>query len=186
MSSKIGLIVGEPQFSALPAIKITHYPLEKGSYKPYVQVKLCINETDLFMRAIVFEAKPIEESIVTGAFCFGKNEHELLVLQSSRDNSTAYSLMADTEHPLPHKVHFFAGEDLQGVFWGVDISIAKDDLAEHFPNAALEKGGVIKANFYKTCLTPPFVHMGSFYPCDFTEQHFISPHSMAEFEIVDY
>ncbi|MEG1779311.1 MAG: hypothetical protein RR263_04355, partial [Oscillospiraceae bacterium] len=154
---------------------------------PYVQIKLCLNEKALFIRMLAFEVKVMPESCVAAAFAFD-GSNKILVVRSTNTAATAYSLDTQTteETPFVHEAHFFGGEDLQGIYWGVDITLPKENLQDKFPTAQLYKGGKLKGNFYKTCTEPPFVHMGSLFPCDFTNKDFISPEAMAEFEIVDY
>ena len=70
MDFKISIIEGQPIWDALPVGKIIHYPLEKRDYRPFAQVRMCVNQTDLFLRMWAFEARPSAQSALIARLNF--------------------------------------------------------------------------------------------------------------------
>ena len=70
MDFKISLIEGQPVWDALPVGKIIYYPLEKRDYRPFAQARMCVNETDFFLRLWAFETRPSPESVLMARLNF--------------------------------------------------------------------------------------------------------------------
>lgn len=185
MAYSISLVEGAPDFTSLPVVKITEYPLAKGIYQPYAHVASCMNPKELCLRLLSFEAISIPESQILAAFA-PPEEENLLVIRCGEASGEAYALLEGAQVPVDARFHFFRGEDLQGKYWGADVRISLEELDKIFPADCLKKGGRLQGNFYKICLREPYVHLGSAYPCDFQKRDFITKKAMADFIVADY
>ena len=185
MSYSISLVEGTPDFTSLPVVKITEYPLAKGIYQPYAHVASCITSRELCLRLLSFEAISIPGSCILAAFAPLEGEG-LLVIRCEEVSGKAYVLQGEEQLPIDAHFHFFKGDDLQGKYWGADVKLPLEELKRIFPADCLQKGGRLKGNFYKICLQEPYVHMGSAYPCDFRKKDFLTKEAMADFVVADY
>jgi hypothetical protein len=193
---------GQPQFDSAPVAKITDYPLEERDYRPFAQCVLCLAGNRLYLRMWAFEVSPSAGSElrcvfypypdapnrgIEIAFRHGPDEHVAVSLfpveNGGRceisDGALLKKLSADfTCHP--HN-----GEDLQGVYWGLTVSVARDMLERLGGKTALQPGGSFPGNFYKLCEKGEHAHYGSHFPAKFPGAAFTRD-SMGVFEVVAY
>jgi hypothetical protein len=81
--------------------------------------------------------------------------------------------------------HPHNGEDLQGVYWGITISVALPLIEKLGGRTALHPGESFPGNFFKTCAKGTQTHYGSHFPAHFPDAPFLRE-SMGTFEVVAY
>jgi len=150
---------GDPVFNALPIMKVTHYPYEPESYKPFAQGLLCMHDDALIARLWAFESKP--EAVSTLALSL-KGPNERTFTLSVALSGAKEALLDGAPCTLPLDIHPIAGEDLQGEYWGIDLVISAEITAALAIDRA-KKGTLFNGNMYKLCegIHP---HFGSFFP----------------------
>lgn len=178
----------EINFDALPVGKVTHYPLEKGSYKPYAQFSVCLSSDTLALRMMAFEAITTPESKVTMVFYPFANKSSAAVFveygPNKQSQGDVWIFHEDGRIPVAVEAHHHNGEDLQGIYWGWDILLPLSAL-EAFDSLTLAPGSRFPGNFYKIQTVSP-EHYGSFAPANFAEASHFSPESMGEFQVLGY
>ena len=188
MPYHVGYITGEVNFEALPVVKITDYPLEKSDYKPFAQCLLCAVPTGLWLRMWAFEVFSSPQSELRGVLgLFGDNAAALhvRVCADSPVFADAWVQTAEGERisvnvsSSPHN-----GEDLQGVYWGAQVFVAYESLKSIAGFTPLTPGTKFLGNFYKLRTDEPYVHMGSYYPADFSGGTQFD--SMDTFEVISW
>lgn len=173
MDYKISIIEGLPVWDALPVGKIIHYPLEKRDYRPFAQVRLCANETDLYLRMWAFETRPSPKSILMARLQFdpAKSDKFLQIRADSMGGMTATVREGDLETPLAQylvlpDLHAYRGEDLEGEYWGVVVKIPRKAIETVWGKDPIAPGYVIRGNLYKEDTADATRHMGSLFPVD--------------------
>lgn len=182
MPFKVKLFSGAPDYEALHVAKITDFPLEKRDYKPYSQVRVCFAEGGgLHLQFLSFESSPLPESCMKSVF----------ELQSGAA-PLELSLNAIGEFSVRHGgstveavAHLFNGEDLQGVFWGGNLSVGAETLGALFPDFHAVAGVSFRGNLYKLCENPARPHYGCYYPADFSLP-LADPKNLGDFLTIDY
>ncbi|MBR5485417.1 MAG: hypothetical protein IKV41_02780 [Oscillospiraceae bacterium] len=186
MAYTVSLVEGSVDFTALPIVKITEYPFEKGIYRPYAHGAACISDGWLWVRMLAFEAISIENSKIAAAFSLPESK-KLLVIQADETSGSAVCRNENGEETaVCAEYRFFKGEDLQGKYWGVQARIKLDDIADVLPKEKLKAGACIYGNYFKVCETKPYVHYGSAFPYAFDKTQLNEQNGMAEFVIADY
>ena len=184
-------VKGAPEFDALPVAKISHYPLEKADYKPYAHCVVCLTDYSLELRMLAFEVNTSDKSELRAVFYLFPDEPEKALHikaapaeTSGTDNvTTVWTEIRGSTQPLlgvksvPHN-----GEDLQGVYWGCDISLPLSTVKEGF---SLKEGDRFPGNFYKIRTGERFEHYGSWATADIPQNPFVRD-SMGELQIVGY
>lgn len=195
----VSICPGEPKFDSLPVAKITHYPLEPRDYKPFAQGILCLSEGRLHLRMWAFEVSPRPTSTLA-CVCypypdaprralsmrFEHGEGDLLglsvdLLEQGKPAPMDDDLQRRLYHGMKHRPH--NGEDLQGVYWGMGISLPVALLEELGGAMALQPGAVFPGNFYKLSQDAQLAHQGSHFPAQFPDAPF-ARESMGRFELV--
>ncbi len=186
MAYTVSLVEGNVDFTTLPIVKITEYPFEKGIYRPYAHGSACISDGWLCVRMLAFEAISIENSKIAAVFTIPESE-KLLVIQATENSGCAVCRNKNGEETaVCAEYRFFKGEDLQGKYWGTQIRIKLDDIADVLPKEKLKNGERIYGNYFKVCDTKPYVHYGSAFPYAFDKKKIDEKNGMAEFVIADY
>lgn len=148
----VSIIDGEPAWDSLPAAKITEYPLEKGTYKPYAMAKICMSQRHLYIRMFSFEVSPEKESKLCASISAEKGKY--LFFSTTREgNFELYFCDENTgeEKNITDKanIRISTGEDEQGIYWCVDYVMYIPELMICFPSFHIENGFMMKGNFYK-------------------------------------
>ena len=189
MAFKISVTAGHPNFETLPAAKVTSYPLAKEDYRPFAQARFLMGSEGLYLQLIAFEVTVSEKSRLHACF-MPKNETAwitLTVSESGIDSFTAWEdgklLRQDNEAVTVTPIH---GEDLQGIYWGVQALIPYETMLQVWPNASFAAGETILGNIFKTCDDPKWEHCGSFFPADFANGQALVPENFGEFLLVNY
>ncbi|WP_040195579.1 hypothetical protein [Candidatus Soleaferrea massiliensis] len=138
--------------------KITCYPFETRDYKPYAQVILCyLPGRGFALRMWAFETHPVcevrhpaKELLTDSVLAFRiqfdpAHSEEVLYAAFNRDGVVYANFTPDEVKP-------FEGEDLQGVYWGVQLIIPEDQIEKHVPRRSFAPGDRLRGNFYKLCL----------------------------------
>lgn len=198
----VSRVTGQPVFDSLPVAKITDYPLEPRDYRPFAQAILCAGEDRLHLRMWAFEVSPMPTSALACVlYLYPRRPEAALLLRIEHgegdlialgvhlleggspvqlDGATQTALWKGLAHH-PHN-----GEDLQGVYWGMTLSLPValiEDLGGD--KAALRPGDTIPGNFYKTCANGQFAHSGSYFPARFPDSPY-GRDSMGPFQMVAY
>ena len=175
-----------PNLDALPTYKITDYPLEKRDYRPFAQAKVCVTPTQFFLQMWAFEAAPRPLSRLEGVFTTRESQ-KLLVGWAQADGSCGFlARTLEGDRPLDCLAHTLDGEDLQGVYWGVTLTLSRDLLERELGPGCLEEGGELLGNFYKLSNDPGKPHRGSMVPADFAGGREYALGSLATFRVVRY
>ena len=175
-----------PKFDALPTYKITRYPLEKRDYKPFAQAQVCRTSESLWVRLWAFEAKPRPASRLEAVFAATGGEGLLRVTAWADGRWSVRSGSANgEERELDADAHPMAGDDFQGEYWGISVSIPRE-RAEEALGLSLEPGATVPGNFYKRSDDPEKPHHGSCWPADFADGREYGPSSLAPFTVVRY
>ena len=175
-----------PKLDALPTYKITDYPLEPRDYKPFAQAKICMTPQDLLIQMWAFEMVPRPESRLR-AVVTTKNSEYLLVLTAKPDGSCDCMMRGPLgDKPLDCVVHPYMGEDLQGIYWGVTVTLRRSTVEQYLGPDTTSVGSVLRCNFYKLSSNAQKPHKGSMYPADFAGKKEYALPSLAEFTVVNY
>ena len=189
MAFHVSLVRGEVNFEALPVAKITNYPLEKADYKPFAQASLCISKELLWLRMWAFEVYTSPQSELRCVLYPFKNAGLALhIIAKAVDPTDVTACVVDCNShassvavsATPHN-----GEDLQGVYWGAQISLKLSELEAVSPMCSLTAGEAFPGNFYKLRNDENYSHMGSFAPADFPDKPF-GKNSMDSFVLISY
>lgn len=205
MRFKISRIKGAPVWDSLPVAVLTKYPWTNDAYRPFTQAQLCIvNGEDLIVRLWAFENDPVvspdkaqdffSQSCISFFFTPpGAGDARYLALSLSAGGEVLACVCEDgavrplsdyyAEEPC---ADMFAGENLQGEFWGGQIALPAALFKAVFGVKGFEKGHTIKGNLYKTCGTPPYVHFGCYFDIRLPAPEMYAPAFFGSFEIVDY
>ena len=189
MAFKISVTAGHPNFETLPAAKVTSYPLAKEDYRPFAQARFLMGSEGLYLQLIAFEVIVSEKSRIRASF-MPKNEAAWITLtvgEKGIDSFTAWEngeiLWQDNDAVSVTPIH---GEDLQGIYWGVQALIPYETMLRLWPDSSFRAGETIKGNIFKTCDDPKWEHYGSFFPADFTLEQPLTPANFGEFLLVNY
>lgn len=163
MCFTISKVKGLPKFDSLEVAKIVNYPFEKRDYKPYAQARAAFNEETFFIDMWAFEVEPHPQSLLKSSLVLPTTAGSSAKIEctAKADGTVAICIDNKTEPIGSYTAHPFAGEDLQGVFWGISFEIPLK-LLKSCGIKALEKGDIIKGNFYKI-LAEHTPHYGSLY-----------------------
>lgn len=146
---------GEAVLDALPVMKVRHYPFEPESYKPFAQGIICMKGRSLFMRLWAFEAVP--EAVSELAAALKAPSGCLLYVSAELSGKNTVTLDGE-DRTSEAEIRPIAGEDLQGEYWGVNITLSPGLTEKIIPAGTTE----INGNFYKIC-EGSRPHFGSFY-----------------------
>ena len=162
MNYRIAFTGAEPDMDGVSVAQLKNYPLEPEDYKPFAQFRLAASPEGLFVRMLAFEVVCDERS--TLAFILA-GEGWQLSAAAEHDGAFAAQTTEGSVKKLIHgevRARFFTGEDLQGVYWGVDMFVPADVVPDF--GELSEKG--CRGNFFKLCRTGRR-HFGSFFPYAF-------------------
>lgn len=197
----VNLCPGAPEFDSLPVAKIADYPLEKRDYKPFAQCVLCFDEDRMHLQMWAFEVSPMPASeLVCICFPYPAAPQRALcvrVRHGEGDQADVWIERLENGRPLPlsedlqqkvaqqmhHRPH--NGEDLQGVYWGMALSLPIALLEEIGGRMTIQPGEHFPGNFYKLSNDERFAHQGSYFPAQFPDEPF-APQSMGRFALVRY
>lgn len=148
------------------AAKLTCFPFEKRDYKPFAQGRLCLCPEGLHVQLISFEVRPLvagsvpESSCLTLALGRGGGAPVLCITA----DSTGRALARLGDAPLtPPEIVPFAGEDLQGIYWGVKYCLGPEVLEKVF-SRPLKAGEIVWGNLITSCLGGNRPFFGTLYP----------------------
>lgn len=173
MAFKVRIFPGTVDYEALHAAKLTDYPLESRDYKPFAQGRICFAQQGLHIQLLSFEAAPLPDSQLRAVLRFPGQAQALEV--------AIYGDRRPAEGPRGMAFQPFSGEDLQGVYWGGNITISPEQYAPFTPGAQ----AVFQGNFYKICRNPARPHYGSYLPIHW-ELPLDDPKNLGEFLCIDY
>ena len=175
-----------PRFDSLPAWKITHYPLEKRAYKPFAQARVTLTPSRFILRLWAFEAEPRPLSRLEGVFAARQGATLLTVEALAGGDWSCTAKGPEGERPLDAILHPLAGEDLQGIFWGVEAEIPRQAAERALGCGSLVPGSVLLGNFFKRSRDPEKPHDGSVWPADFAAGREYALSSLAPFRVVPW
>ncbi len=165
MNYKIAFTQTTPDINGVSVAQLRNYPLEPEDYKPFAQFRAAASPQGLFVRMLSFEVECSGRS--TLAFVVERDGARLSVA-AERSGAFAAQITSGRVKTLIHgelPAHYFTGEDLQGVYWGVDLPVPGDILPDF--EAFAEKATLCRGNFFKLCRSDRR-HFGSFFPYDFS------------------
>lgn len=186
MEPILSLQPAAPSYDTLPVYKITCYPYEKRDYRPYAQARACLTPAQLVVQMWAFEAHPRPGSSLEAVFAAPGGD-SALVLWVRADGAYGCTLRAPggQRRGLDCVARTLEGEDLQGVYWGIEIALDRN-LAARELGRPLEEGGTLLGNFYKLSDDPDKPHRGSMAPADLTGERLYQPDALTPFAIVRY
>jgi hypothetical protein len=124
-------VTGPLNFDVLPVIKLECSPAVPILQRIYAQAQLACTDTDLITRLAAFESNPSQDSRFEIVFAGPAGRIFVKV-----DAQGFASLMTPAgERTSLLRTRCIAGEDLQGVFWGVVLEIP---LSLLYGNAAID------------------------------------------------
>lgn len=177
MAFKVFRFSGAPDYETLQAAKLTEFPLEERDYKPFSQARICLSAEGLHVQFHCFEAESLPLSCIRGIL--RPVPERLLELALFADGR--YEITLDGAGVPGAAFQPFAGEDLQGVYWGGTFTVPLDALGGCVPGT----GDLFRGNFYKLCEDSAKPHYGSFFPADFGHP-LEAPENLGEFLVADY
>ena len=175
-----------PRLDTLPTYKIIEYDMEKSSYKPFAQTKLCVTPNGLILHMWAFEMVPKKESKLQAVFTIPKSQTLLFAECYADGKLECYTVTPTCKTPRSVISHSINGEDLQGFFWGIAITFPMTMLETVFGTGVLAQGNSLMGNIYKLSDNMDKPHMGSLYPADFAGNKEYALSSLAEFKIVSF
>lgn len=197
MPYEISLVKGSVEWNSLPVLKLTHYPFTTGPYKPFTLARLCVSDDGFVARLWAFEEEVlIDEASMLDGSCIHlflqKNGSCLAVtvaagggfeakVQKDADFVPLYNITKE----IPH-TRWYKGEDLQGVYWGCEVTLSTALAEEVFGKHCLDLGSHFVANITKTQYNKDHFHYGSLFPVKEDKPLFYLPESMGEMVIVNY
>lgn len=190
MALKISIIKGDPVYDTLPVAKIIHYPLEKKDYKPFAQVRMCRNETAFFIHMLSFEAIPDEESRIAAALTTsGSVGEKMLWIIAGPDGSAQAQVCSKNgqQEDVTDRLHFHKadGEDLQGIYWGMEVAVELEMFERIFGDNLLQAQG-LWGNLYKLSDNKTRPHYGSYFPAEFEPFDPMAASNIGEFSFISY
>ncbi len=193
MDFKISIIEGQPVWDALPVGKIIHYPLEKRDYRPFAQARICVNQTDLFLRMWAFETRPSPQSVLIARLNFDP-AHAEAYLEMTVDSVGGMGCFVQSgkeRTPLAlygvlPQLHSYRGEDLEGEYWGVVVQLPRAAVQKIYNEDPIRPGCEIRGNLYKRDDAPGSRHMGSLFPADLEKEDPFGPASFGPMIFVHY
>ena len=174
-------IVNNVIWDRLPIYKIVKYLFKQGSFKPFAQARICyILNRGFKVRLWSFEVNPpcevfqngsldiLNDSVLSIICNFDPKQADNIIIITCNRNGK-YLIRKDDkieDHEL--NISCFAGEDLQGIYWGIEFLIAENFLKSILNNFELnfKKGSNIKLNFLKSCNKKDYYHCGGFVDID--------------------
>lgn len=193
MDFKISLIEGQPVWDALPVGKIIYYPLEKRDYRPFAQARMCVNQSDFYLRLWAFETRPSPESVLMARLNFdpGRSEAFLEIRVNSMGGMTCVVREKEKETPLAlygvlPDLHSYRGEDLEGEYWGVVIKLPRHAIEKIYGRDPIGPGYTMQGNLYKEDTKPDSRHLGSLFPVDLAKEDPFGTSSFCPMTFVNY
>ena len=165
MIYRIGVTEKMPDMDGVSVAKIKNYPLEKEDYKPFAQFRAAISNEGFHIKMTSFEAKPSAHSVLAFVLSISEEERIVAAVDNAR-NLSAVVVEGSVKKLISAevKVRSFVGEDLQGIYWGAEITVPAEFIAKF---EKLKQNGC-RGNFFKLCRSER-VHFGSFFPYDFAD-----------------
>ncbi|MEG0752064.1 MAG: hypothetical protein RR998_02465 [Oscillospiraceae bacterium] len=182
-----------PTLETTPVFKTTCYPWANGSsFRPLCYARCAIVEGQgMLVDLQAFERSPefgsadlLDDSCVAVAFDFFPERGRKMLIGVFNAKGQ-YLLFAD-ESPLdyPLDVASYAGEDEQGWYWGIRVTLPHELLKQVFGSAKISDGHTMLGNFYKFKRTGNTSHLGAVCPAN---HDFIFSHdNLSPFAAVSY
>ena len=160
-------VVGRCQWDTVYVAKLLCFPYETRDHKPFAQGRLCFCPPGkLHVQLISFQVSPkvgerLEEGCCLTLFLQADAGAPLLRVTADSAGRGLCTLSGEA-YPVP-RIRPFGGEDLQGVFWGVEFSLEGEALRRVFP-AGLAVGQEIQGNLVTSRLGGDRPYWGSWAP----------------------
>lgn len=158
MEVYVNTVAGAPDFAALPAGKIIRYPLEKRDYRPFAQAQFALSEEALSVRLTAFESQPDPRSTLMLAL-EGAGKPVAVACRAPAEGETAPPREMGEGECLKIGAAYLSGEDLQGKYWGVTLTLPRRELEQRI-GYRLAAGGVLRGNVYKILSGAERAHCG--------------------------
>ncbi|GHU86405.1 hypothetical protein FACS1894198_6250 [Clostridia bacterium] len=154
-----------PDWDSLPVWTMKNYEHSGYLNEPFVQVRACyVAQTGFHLRVTAYEnaanyvlMENYKGNQITLVCNFGLTKSEELSVIVSIDGKKSGFEDVDCK--------MLQGEDLQGVFWGVDVSFSNSVIKEHMHSGRdLTCGDSISFNIFKRWLTSKkYFHSGKLF-----------------------
>lgn len=177
-------VQGHPQFDWLPVAKISRYSIEENIYRPFAQGHLCVSGEGFFVRMWAFEVTPQPDSRLRVTLQL-QPEGPLLAAEVTAAGETVFTVDGNPQSSEELNPRSISGEDLQGIYWGVNLLFPHSLLERIYPGLTLEGEQEIQGNLYKLG-EGKFPHRGSFLPVDFTLPDPLNEDGLGRMVIADY
>ena len=192
MAVYISSVPDTPDYAALMIEKLRYFPLEKRDYRPYTQVQFALGPDAFYARLLAFEAKPDPESRLLLVLNLGRPVvYSFLAPQGDSAGRMEDPASGENGDILACKPAFIGGEDLQGIFWGVECTFPRKGLEKALGHA-LKPGDSLGGNVLKICCsrTGGRNHFGSLFPSkpaySPAECMKLGQQDLGSFQVVDY
>jgi hypothetical protein len=189
MTCKVSRVYNKIPLSSLGIFKITQYPFEERDFKPFALSRLCIlNDNTLVCRMWSFEVNPYCENgedifnDSTMSFAFGQKDNFLIVTANAKGKVLTQKVCGGEIKTVSSNLHshFFTGEDLQGIYWGVQFSLELEEIKKLI---GIDISEGFKGNIYKTSFKEHKHFGGLFSP---KTPNLFDSECFGEFEITKY
>lgn len=192
-------IVEKIVWDGLAVAKITKYPPAKKSCNPFAQARICYEPgVGFHFRMWSFEVNPVSEcreynseDILTDSMLtvlvnfYPETSKKVIQMNFNKDgfcrlrmekNDKEIEMWPDRlnysegdKEFKDFKIERFTGEDLQGIYWGIEFVITCELIAEVYEKERYDfkSGDKIGVNFVKECRSIELFHEGGF--CELKE-----------------
>ncbi len=191
MTGKVSRVYKKIPHSSLGIFKVTDYPFEERDFKPFALSRMCIlDDKFLVVRMWSFEVdpeadttKPCDDIFKDSTLSFVVEKDGKMLVFTVNNKGVVYIQDKDKTQKTTNKVdsHFFTGEDLQGVYWGVEIKIDFEFLQKEINLKSTDNS--FKGNIYKTSFGKN-EHFGGFF--EVKKPDLFCKDSLGVFEITQY
>ncbi len=186
---KIGT-VDELVWEHIPVMKIIKYSadeIKKPDFKPFAQAKICYQSgIGLAVQMIAFEVK-FNNNVrynhhddlfndSTLSFVISNKfqdvlQNGLIFTFNRNKNYVVHHIVDDKRRVIEEdmEVNCFDGEDLQGIYWGIEFSV-KDNFLKKYINLNLKSQNEFYVNFIKSCFDEKFYHCGGYFDVKTSEK----------------
>lgn len=194
MSFKVSL-VDRAIWDEMEVFKIIEFPFARDAYKPFSQARICIVAgSNITFRVWSFEAKPRIDSLLAfllNPFKSSSSEYIKIIFKCDKtfevyfgDPKSGIEKLKINDDEIIMTP--FEGEDLQGIYWGGEVTITKKLLFMLYGKDTFINGDIMSGNIYKYCLTGEKNHFGTLFPVTTPEPEIDAPQCFGDFLIVNY
>ena len=141
----VHIIAGEPCFDRLPVMKLLCLAETPVNARIYAQAQIGLCDKSFMLRIWAFETSPSSKSTLQAVLLGPQGK---LDVSADAMGKTSLTIGAE-DRTACLTVSRISGEDLQGKYWGVVMTVPIEIFKTFLAVDAIEKGTVIKGNIFK-------------------------------------